>query len=462
MNYRRRAFLVGGLYFCFGAMERATWPNLLPTIGDDFGVSATAVAWTVIAFALGMAGSTLTAGRLGDLLGHRRLAIGGFTAEAVLLALAAISPFLWLIFVFRFLQGFAAAAALNNVTAIVVGAFPPERRGRVIGSVSGLAAFGLMMGPLYGGFIAQWLDWRWAIGGIAAYTMAQAVVTAVLLRPQEPRGSAGRLRDLNWAGAIGLLLVMVALLVSAQLIRGADTRVIGGVLLAAAAGGAVLTVRLEQRAAMPILGLGLFKRWDFSAASIALVWFSLAFGAVNLLFPYYFQQGLGWTVAGSGVMLIALNVVQPWGSPLSGLVADRIGARRVLVAGGILGVLSLFLAGTLGEAPAMWRVILPLVLFGSAISLFMPPASKLIFSEVPPTALASAAAMATSGRYIGQSLGAALGTALLAVRGESSVAEAFGSAMSVIGVLLLAGMLALLVARPLVSVALRRWAVHKT
>ncbi len=462
MDYRSRAFLVGGLYFCFGAMERATWPNLLPTISDDFGVSSTAIAWTIIAFALGMAGSTLTAGRLGDLLGHRRLAVSGFAAEAVLLALAAISPVLWLIFVFRFLQGFAAAAALNNVTAIVVGAFPPERRGRVIGSVSGLAAIGLMMGPLYGGFIAQWLDWRWAIGGIAAYTMAQAVVTMVLLRPQESRGSAGRLRDLNWAGAVGLLLVMVALLVSAQLIRAADTRVIGGALLVAAAVGAALTVRLEQRASMPILGLDLFKRWNFSVASLALIWFSLAFGAVNLLFPFYLQRGLGWTVAGSGVMLIALNVVQPWGSPLSGIAADRFGVRRVLVAGGALGVASLFLAGTLGDSPATWQVILPLVLFGSAISLFMPPISKLIFTEVPPNALASAASMATSGRYIGQSLGTALGTALLAVRGDSSITEAFGSAMSIIGALLLVGMVALLLARPVVSGVLRRPAVRET
>ena len=447
---------MGALYFCFGAMERATWPNLLPSIGAYFEVSSTAIAWTVIAFALGMAGSTLTAGRLGDLLGHRRLAAAGFAAEGLLLLGCALSPVLWPIFLFRFLQGFAAAAALNNVTAIAIGAFPRERRGRAIGAVGGFAAFGLMLGPVYGGFVGQWLDWRWAIGIIALYVLAQAVVTLLMAPPDKEPMQLKDARTLHWRGAFGFLVAMVTLIVAAQLLRSGDTRLVGAVLLAVFVAVTALTVRLEARAPVPILGLHLFKEWQFSLASLSLIWFSLAFGAMNVLFPFYLQEGLGWTLAASGLMLVSLNAVQPWGSPLSGVLADRLGSARVMAAGAIVAVVSLLLAGGLGGAPETWQIILPLVLFGASVSLFMPPVTKLIFAHAPQSALAGAASMATSGRYIGQSLGVAFGAALLVTSGGASFAESFGNAMTTLAAVLAGGLALMALARPAAGLVQRR------
>ena len=439
---------MGALYFCFGAMERATWPNLLPSIGAYFDVSSTAVAWTVIAFAVGMAGSTLTAGRLGDLLGHRRLAATGFALEGLLLIGCALSPVLWPIFLFRFLQGFAAAAALNNVTAIAVGAFPRERRGRAIGAVGGFAAFGLMIGPLYGGFVGDLLDWRWAIGVIGLYVLAQAAVTLLMAPPDKATMQMKDVRALHWTGAFGFLVAMITLIVAAQLLRSGDTRLVGGALLAVFVVATALTVWRESRAPAPILGLRLFKEWNFSLASASLIWFSLAFGAMNVLFPFYLQEGLGWTLAASGLMLVTLNAVQPWGSPLSGLLADRLGSARVMAAGAIVAVASLLLAGGLGSAPETWRIVLALVLFGASVSLFMPPVTKLIFAHAPQSALAGAASMATSGRYIGQSLGVAFGAALLVAGGGASLADAFGNAMTTLAVVLAGGLALMALARP--------------
>ena len=447
---------MGALYFCFGAMERATWPNLLPSIGAYFEVSSTAVAWTVIAFALGMAGSTLAAGRLGDLLGHRRLAAAGFAAEGLLLLACALSPVLWPIFVFRFLQGFAAAAALNNVTAIAVGAFPRERRGRAIGAVSGFAAFGLMIGPLYGGFVADLLDWRWAIGVIGLYVLAQAVVTLLMAPPDKTAAQLKDARALHWTGAFGFLVAMITLIVAAQLMRGADTRLVGAALLAVFAVVTALTLRFEARAPAPILGLSLFKEWNFSLASASLIWFSLAFGAMNVLFPFYLQEGLGWTLAASGVILVSMNAVQPWGSPLSGLLADRFGSVRVMVAGTIVAVASLLLAGALGGAPETWHIVLALTLFGASVSLFMPPVSRIIFAHAPQSALAGAASMATSGRYIGQSLGVAFGAALLVAGGGAPLAESFGNAMTTLAIVLAGGLALMALAKPAADLMQRR------
>ena len=447
---------MGALYFCFGAMERATWPNLLPSIGAYFEVSSTAVAWTVIAFAVGMAGSTLTAGRLGDMLGHRRLAASGFALEGLLLLACAVSPVLWPIFLFRFLQGFAAAAALNNVTAIAIGSFPRERRGRAIGAVSGFAAFGLMIGPLYGGFVGEWLDWRWAIAIIGLYVLAQAAVTLLMAPPDKATMQMKDARALHWTGAFGFLVAMITLIVAAQLLRSGDTRVAGAALLAVFAAVTALTIWRESRAASPILGLRLFKEWNFSLASGSLIWFSLAFGAMNVLFPFYLQEGLGWTLAASGLMLVTLNAVQPWGSPVSGLLADRFGSARVMAAGAVVAFASLLLAGGLGSAPETWQIILPLALFGASVSLFMPPVTKLIFAHAPQSALAGAASMATSGRYVGQSLGVAFGAALLVAGGGAPLAEAFGDAMTTLAAVLAGGLALMALARPAAGLIRRR------
>ena len=451
MSYRWRALAVGAFYFCFGAMERGTWPNLLPTIADDLDVEVGVVAWLIVAFALGMAGSTLTAGRLGDLLGHKRLAVGGLVAEAILLGLAAIIPVLWPMFIIRFAQGIAAAAALNNITAITIGSFGGKERGRVLGAVAGLAAVGLLMGPLYGGLIADWVSWRLAIAGLSALIMVQAFLTLLIIHPAERPDDAVRMpmRRLDWPGAVTLMLTMVALLVGAQFLRGADTRLLGGLLLLAAAGGLSLTIWLEHRSPGPILNLPLFKKWSFTSATIGLIWFSISFGAIMLLFPFYFQNGLGWTVAYSGTVLIALNVVQPWGSLVSGFIADRFGAGRVMAAGIVVAALGLFVASRLGANPAVWQVLVPLILFGTATSLYMPPNNKVIYSEVGRDALGSAAATATSGRYIGQSLGTAVAAAMLVAHGPGNVPAAFTSAMQVLGILLVSGMVALALARPL-------------
>tara|TARA_Y100001960_G_scaffold143739_1_gene152167 strand:- start:716 stop:1255 length:540 start_codon:yes stop_codon:yes gene_type:complete len=170
---------------------------------------------------------------------------------------------------------------------------------------------------------------------------------------------------------------------------------------------------------------------------------------MNLLFPFYLQNGLGWTIAASGVILVALNVVQPFCSPVSGYLADRIGPLPVIFSGWTIAIISLVLSTRLGDSPTHFEVIIPLLIFGLSASLFMPASTKLIYADVPQTALASAAAMATSGRYIGQSLGAALGTALLITQGDSNITTSFGTALTVTAALLTISMVLMIVARPI-------------
>src|SRR5687767_11564387 len=129
LAYKWTALGAGGVYIGGATIERSTWPLLLPVIRDDLNVGTSEVVWLVVMFALGMAGSTLTVGHLGDKLGHKRIASIGLVIEGSLLLAAAISPVFWPMLVLRLFQGMGAAMSLNNLQALTVGAWSAEERG---------------------------------------------------------------------------------------------------------------------------------------------------------------------------------------------------------------------------------------------------------------------------------------------------------------------------------------------
>ena len=437
MQKKWRALGAGGFFFVAGTIENGTWPILLPTIARHFDVSTSAVVWILVAFALGMAGSSLTAGRIGDLLGHKRVATIGFIAEGSIILLIPFMPVFWYIIPLRFVQGIARATGLNSIGALVVGAFPQEERGRILGLRNGLAAAGLLLGPLYAGLIGQLFGWRIAVQGVVVGYVIQIILVTVLARndiPQPGRALA-TLRRLDWAGALAFLIAICTLIYSAQLLRGDDTRFLGAGSLVFSVAMFLAAVRFERRSAAPVLNLGLFKSPAFSSAGAALITFSMASGAALFLFPFYMQSGLGWSLAFAGSVLITLNFVQVWGSPLMGYLSDRISPRHIQATGVVVMVAGLTLASRLGSGPEVWQVVVVMLMLGSAASLFGPPNNKVIYNAVPPDALGSANAISAVGRYIGQSLGGAIGAALLVTYSDRGVPAAFGSAMMILAVL---------------------------
>lgn len=431
MSYKWRVFAVAGFFNWAGAVDNGAWPVLLPTIAGEFHVTTALVAWVLVTFALGMAGTGLIVGHVGDVAGHKRLAALGFATEAGTLALALLSPALWPILGLRFLQGIGRATGLNNMQAMAIAQFSPAERGLPLGLSSALAALGLMTGPPYAGFVAEHFGWRVALAGVVALYIVQTSLVLLVTKEAlvQRMRLAAVLRRLDWPGAVSLLLAISTMLLSAQLLRGVQTRFLGALVMMACVVAIVAAVRFERRSTSPVLNLQLFKSPVFTSAAAGVIVFNLVAGASTFLFPFYMQRGLGWSLAQSGLVLTALYAVQLWGAPLSGALSDKIGARPVQAAGAIVVLLGLLLGMQLGNAAAPWSIAIVLFTLGVGISLYMPPNNKIIYSAVPRTALATASAVPAVGRYIGQSLGTALGAMMLAAQAGRGVPSAFHASM---------------------------------
>lgn len=411
--------------------EYGCWPVLLPTIAKDFNVSTSLIAWIFVAFALGMAGTGLTVAHLGDVSGHKRMALLGFGTEATMLALAALMPALWPVLGLRFIQGIGRATGLNNIQALAIGVFPRAERGRALGISSALVALGLLTGPPYAGFVAEHFGWRAAIAGVVAIYGVQ--IGLVILSIRGVAAEAGKigvdLRRLDWPGAGSFLLAITSLLLAAQFLRSSDTRLAGAGVIMVSAGAFAAALHFERRSHDPVLNLDLFRSPSFASAGAGVVLVSMIVGASNFLLPFYMQRGLAWSLAQSGFVLMALNAAQLWGAPLSGTLADKLGARWVQVAGLVVVLVGLLLAAHLGAMPPVWQVVTVLLVLGSGYSLFMPPTNKLIYTAVPRTALGTASAVSGVGRYVGQSLGVAVSAMLLATQSSRGIPAAFQASM---------------------------------
>src|SRR5260370_23835261 len=183
----------------------------LPSIHRDLGASLSTLEWTVNAYTLAYAAGIITAAALGDRFGRRRLFAAGLAVFSVASAACALAPSAELLIAFRVLQGIGAAIVMPLSLTILTSAFPPERRGAIIGLWGGIAGLGVAAGPLIGGAISQGLDWHWIFWVNVPIGLVAAVLS--LMRLTESYGPATRLHlpaaGLGFGRAIGIVWGLV-------------------------------------------------------------------------------------------------------------------------------------------------------------------------------------------------------------------------------------------------------------
>src|SRR5262249_17952216 len=141
-------------------IDQTAVPLALPDIMSSFGVGSAAVPWVLTCSLLPLAGLLVLGGRLGDLVGRRRIFIGGAVLFAVASAVGGAAPILAVLLVARVLQGIGGALMLPVSVAIVSDAYPASSRGRALGTMGGLAAMAGALGPTIGGLLTSVLSWR--------------------------------------------------------------------------------------------------------------------------------------------------------------------------------------------------------------------------------------------------------------------------------------------------------------
>jgi EmrB/QacA subfamily drug resistance transporter len=413
---------ITAIAFVMVTLDALVVVTALPAIHRELGADLAQLEWTVNAFSLTFAAFIITAAALGDRFGRRRVFVIGLAVFTIASAACALAPTAGALVAARAVQGIGAAMIMPLSLTLLVAAFPPERRGAVIGLWGALGGLGVAGGPLVGGAVTQGLDWHWIFWinvpiGIVAIALSQ-------LRLLESRGPATRLDPvavgLVGAGATGVVW---------GLIRAGEIGWGAAEALAGVAAGAALLVAFvgwEARASEPMLPLRLFGSRAFFAAIVTSFLLTGSLFAGAFLGSQFFQLGLGYSPLETGLRILPWTATPLFISPIGGVLSDRIGRRPVLVIGLALQAAGfLWLASVASTATAYLLMIVPLLVAGVGISLALPAAATAVVSAVSPGDVGKASGVNGTMQRFGSSFAVALAAAVFAANGTLASPAAF-------------------------------------
>ena len=347
-----------------------------PAITQAFGLAIGDIQWVVICYVLTYASLLLALGRIGDTVGHALVFRIGLIWSAVTLLLVAWSPNFAAMLVFRFLQGVGAALVLSCGVALVTALYGEERRSRALGIYTMMLAIGLMLGPLLGGALTAAWDWP----AVFWFRIPVALAALLLLRglPASPPREVGDRFDVP--GGIALVLGLVTMLLALNRIR--EFSAIWFALLSAASFAAFIF--REQRAARPIIAVGILKAPGFALLNLVSVLANLAAFSIWLLVPYALARVPGYSLTESGAILAAAAAGAALAAPIGGRLTGRhISARSLAIAGAVAVGAGLLMLGMWTEQTPTSLRITGLAVQGVGLGLFQLAYSDIVTAALP-------------------------------------------------------------------------------
>ncbi len=419
----------------------------LPTLAQAFGASFQDVQWVVLAFLLAVTTVIVSVGRLGDLVGRRRLLLAGIALFTLASALCAVAPTLQLLIAARAAQGLGAAVMMALAMALVGEAVPKERTGRAMGMLGTMSAIGTALGPSVGGVLIAAFGWP----SIFVVNVPLGVVAWLLayrgLPVAPPKPKAARVA-FDHVGTLLLGATLAAYALAMTLGRG-HFGALNIALLVAAAVGALLFVLAESKAAAPLIGLAMLRDPVLSAGCIASACVTTVMMATLVVGPFYLSHALGLEAAAVGLVVASGPVVAAIAGVPSGRIVDALGTRRMIVLGltGIAG--GCFVLAMLPMAAGIAGYAVPIAVVTAAYALFQAANNTAVMTGVRAEQRGVVSGMLNLSRNLGLVTGAsvmgavfALGTGgvdITAARPEA-VSTGMRITMAVAGVMIVAAL----------------------
>jgi len=396
----------------------------LPSIRDDLGFGQTSLAWVINSYLIAFGGLLLLAGRLGDLIGRRRVFLAGIVVFTAASALCGVAWSPEVLVAARFLQGIGGAASSAVVLGVIVGLFPePAARAKAIGAFSFVQAAGGSIGSLAGGVLTAAASWHWIF---LINVPIGAVVAALATRVLDHDAGIG-LRE--GADAPGAVLVTGALMLGVYTIVEVDrygwvsphTLGLGAVAIALLA---VFLLR-QARAATPLLPLRIFASRSLSAGNAVQALLIASMFGFQFLIVLYLRQVLGLSVeeAGFAMLPVALSIaVISLG--VSARVTGRFGERAVLLTGlGLITAGLVLLARVPADGSYAVDVLPATVLMGVGFGFAMPALMALGMRDARAEDTGLASGLFNTTQQVAGALGLSVLAVLAATRSEDLLAH---------------------------------------
>jgi EmrB/QacA subfamily drug resistance transporter len=405
----------------------------LPSIQRDLGFSQAGLAWVVNAYLIAFGGLLLLSGRLGDLLGRRRVLVIGLTAFTAASLLCGVADSAGLLIAARFAQG-AAGAMVSAVSLGMVVALYPDAHGRAraMGVYSFTQSAGGVLGLLVGGALTQAINWHWIffvnlpIGAAAAFFSLRVLPDD---RPESGSGGSAARGSLRGTDAPGAVLVTAALMLGVYtIVKTTDT----GWTSARTAGFGALSVLLlaaflirQSKAAQPLMPLRLFRSRMVSGAHVVLALMIAGGFGFQFMTSLYLQRVLGYDPLEIGLALAPTGlVIGVMSLVFSARLGARFGQRAVLLPSLVLfGCGFLLLAGAPSAHASYAAHILPAILvFGVGFGLAMPSLMTLGMSDATPADSGLVSGVFNTAQQIGGALGLSVLASLATARTDRRLA----------------------------------------
>jgi EmrB/QacA subfamily drug resistance transporter len=419
----RRWWALGAMCFAlFMIMLDNTVVNVaLPSIQRSLHATTSALEWTINAYTLSFAVLLVTGGRLGDLFGRRRVFLAGVVMFALSSGAIGFSPNdTWLVG-WRAAQGIGAALMMPATLSIITNAFPPEERGKAIGTWAGVSAMALAIGPVVGGFLVQSVSWQSIF--FLNLPVAVGAIVITLFAVRESRDETVE-RSVDVPGVLTLTLGLAALvlaLVEGNAWHWGSTRELALLAVAGVALAGFAIIERQRRA--PMVDFRFFRSRTFLGANI--VAFIVSFAMLSMFFflALYLQNISHYTPLQAGLRFLPSTMLIIVVAPLAGRLADRVGPR-VLITFGLLAVAGALLWQSQITATSGYLTILPgFVLMGIGMGFVMSPMSMAAMNAVEQTKAGVASGILSMSRMVGGTFGVAVLGAMVSTLGASRLAE---------------------------------------
>jgi len=384
----------------------------LPAIEEGFqdqGVSAVLLSWVATSYLLAAGVSLVPMGRLADIVGRKKILGYGYIIFSLCSLFCALAPNVFILLLFRTMQGLGGGMIFSTGMAILTSVFPPQERGRVLGLAVTAVYIGLLSGPFFGGLLTHYLGWR-SLFMVIFFLGAIPLTLLILFLKGEWADAANESYD--WVGALLYVPALIGIIYGFSTLMHPS----GVFLFCGGCVGLAAFVSRQRKLKEPLFQVNLFVRnrvFAFSSAA-ALIHYSATFGLTFLL-SFYLQYIKGMDSRMAGFVLITQPLMMAFFSPLAGRMSDRIEPRVISSLGMGITFIVLLYFSFLTQETSIWAVSCALLILGFGFALFSSPNMNAIMGAVEPRYLGIASGAAGTMRVLGQVLSMGIATLILSI-----------------------------------------------
>lgn len=371
----------------------------LPVIASELAANAIMLSWITTSYLLTSAMLSVPFGRIADIYGTKKIFILGIIIFTIATLFASFSPSVEFLIFARVLQGAGSAAIFVTGLAIITHAFPPGEVGKAIGLNVSAVFIGLVMGPVLGGVLTQYIGWRSIFYLIAPLGVLATVL--VIWKLKEKEWAECRDEKLDITGSVLYAIALLLVLAGFSNITNLTGKLMLILGIISIIGFVIWELRIEQ----PVLEMRLFfKNRKFAFSNLAaLISFSGTFAVVFLL-SLYLQYIKGLDPRGAGLVLATQTFVMALMSPIAGRLSDKYESRILASIGMAITTAGLIIFAFLNAETSIYVILLSLVLMGIGSGIFSTPNTHAVMNSVKKRYFGVASATVSTMRIIGQTL----------------------------------------------------------